>query len=260
MPSATIGSYGWHPSLPDARDDLAFPAGLDPSLQIPEVFSLRTELPLVLDQLQLGSCTANALAGILQYAMMLSGVASPTEADIPSRLFIYYQERLREGTISTDAGAIGRDGFAALRKLGCPREVNWPYLISLFRSKPSEIAYEGAAWGRISNYTHARHNLAEVQALILQKKPVAFGFNVPRCFESEGVMAHGVMPATIDVSEGFIGGHEVYAMGWKPGYVECRNSWGADVMDHGNFWIPNSFIFGGYASDFRAIGSLAKAA
>lgn len=245
--------YGWKPSLPDARDQYAFAQeGVIDTLDIPDVFSLRDELPAVLDQGQLGSCTANALAGLMQYHSIQTG----TDMGVPSRLFIYYQERLREGTLTTDSGAYGRDGFASLRAVGVPVESLWPYDISQFTEKPSQEAYDGAGAHKIHHYTHARTNLKEVQSLILKKRPVAFGFSVPACFEGEQCMSTGVMPMPVK-GEQYIGGHEVYAMGWKEIdgelYIECRNSWSASVMDEGNFWIPASFLFGGYASDFRAI-------
>lgn len=249
----TVQRYGWKPSLPDPHDEFAF-VQTPTDVTVPDEFTLRAELPAVLDQGQLGSCTANALAGLLQYETIKAGA----DMGVPSRLFIYYQERLREGTINEDAGAYGRDGFAALRKVGCPPETLWPYVISQFRDKPSEEAYNNAESHRIHHYTHARHKLVEVQLLILDKKPVAFGFSVPQAFEGEQCMRTGVMPMPVK-GEQFIGGHEVYAFGWKQIgdvlHLECRNSWGSSVMDEGNFWIPAAFVFGGYASDFRAIQS-----
>lgn len=262
--TSTLNRSGWKPSLPDPRDDFAIPADalLD---DFPDEFSLRAELPAVLDQGGLGSCTANALAGIMQYHNM----QMDTDFGVPSRLFIYYMERLREGTVQEDSGAFGRDGFAALRKVGAPPESLFPYEISRFREKPSNSAYEAALEHRISHYTHARSKIKEVQHLIMLRKPVAFGFTVFQSFESEQCMRTGLMPMP-QHGESILGGHEVYAMGWKtvdavteirdgqdfaPGEVllECRNSWGPNVMDEGNFWMPARFAFGGYASDFRAI-------
>jgi C1A family cysteine protease len=246
--------YGWRPSLPDPRDQLAFPAGALRTEHFPDEFSLRPELPAVLDQGQLGSCTANALAGILSYHYKNAG----QDGFCPSRLFIYYLERLREGTVQTDSGAYGRDGFIALRNTGAPPEELWPYDIQRFRETPPQAAFNAAHAGSIHHYTHARRNLKEVQHLIMLKKPVAFGFTVYESFEGEQCMRTGLMPIP-EHDEKVLGGHEVYAMGWKTDAVtgeillECRNSWGPNVMDEGNFWMPAYFAFGGYASDFRAI-------
>jgi C1A family cysteine protease len=260
--------YGWKPSLPDPRDVFAFtPADLEAIAgeKYPDEFSLRAELPAVLDQGSLGSCTANALAGLLQYEAMQDG----RDFGVPSRLFIYYLERLREGSVNEDAGAYGRDGFAALRKTGAPPETLWPYDINLFRQAPPQDAYDAAGENRIHHYTHARQNIREIQHLIMLRRPVAFGFTVFESFEGEQCMRTGLMPMPLH-GERVLGGHEVYAMGWKtidlPAVdegqdfaegpeilIECRNSWGTGVMDEGNFWMPAKFAFGGYASDFRAI-------
>jgi len=49
----------------------------------------------------------------------------------PSRLFIYYNEREMEGTVSTDAGANIRDGIKSLKTIGAAPERDWPLNISL---------------------------------------------------------------------------------------------------------------------------------
>jgi C1A family cysteine protease len=247
-----IRNYGWKPSLPDARDIQAFatpPAPL--AVELPDEFSLRDEMPGVYDQGQLGSCTANAIAGALQYANIKAG----HDFGVPSRLFIYYCERLREGSVTQDAGAYGRDGFASLRKTGAPPETVWPYVIERFADKPSDEAYADAGANRIKHYTHARTSALEVKLLVADHKPVAFGMSVPQCFEGEACMTTGIMPE-FTKGESFIGGHEMLIIGWKPGYFEVRNSWGPNVMDAGHVWIPETFLFGGYASDFRAIQAI----
>jgi C1A family cysteine protease len=205
-------------------------------------------MPPVYDQGQLGSCTANAIAALLQYANMKAG----TDFGVPSRLFINYCERLREGSVTTDAGAYGRDGFASLRKTGAPPETVWPYNITAFADKPSDDAYADAEAHRIKHYTHARSTAVECKILVQDHKPVAFGMSVPQSFEGEACMRTGIMP-DYQTGEGWLGGHEMCIIGWKPGYLEVRNSWGPNVMDAGHVWIPESFLFGGYASDFRAI-------
>ena len=63
--------FGWVPDLPDPRDsiyNLEEPVLQAP--QLPRKFSLRGEMPPVYDQGELGSCTANAIAGILEHQEM----------------------------------------------------------------------------------------------------------------------------------------------------------------------------------------------
>src|SRR5690242_3074864 len=99
--------YGWKPSRPDPNAVEADVAGL---VVLPEV-DPRKELPPCYDQGQLGSCTANAVAGAVHYDNILNG----TDFGIPSRLFIYYDEREQEGTVDYDSGAYGHDGFRTVR-------------------------------------------------------------------------------------------------------------------------------------------------
>src|SRR5205085_6547955 len=109
--------YGWIPDIPDQRDFLyaAPPAFLR---ALPPKVDLRKKCPPVYDQGQLGSCTANAVAGAVEFDQMRERLP---QIFIPSRLFIYYNERVIEGTVKTDACAMLRDGIKTVAKQGsCP--------------------------------------------------------------------------------------------------------------------------------------------
>src|SRR5882724_4899123 len=123
--------YGWTPDRPDQRDRLYATIAAPPKT-LPSSVDLRPFCSPVEDQGQLGSCTANALAGNLEF---LEKKAGQDPADL-SRLFIYYNERALEGTINDDAGAMIRDGVKTLVNLGVCPEQQWPYVISKFTQKP----------------------------------------------------------------------------------------------------------------------------
>src|SRR5678810_1454638 len=97
--------YGWAPDLPDQRDHL-YSAPQPVLAKMPPKKDLRSGCPPVYDQGQLGSCTANAISGAIQFEQKKQGV----KIFVPSRLFIYYNERDMEGTVNSDAGAQIRDG------------------------------------------------------------------------------------------------------------------------------------------------------
>src|SRR5438874_4074423 len=121
---------GWIPDLPDARDHLyaAPPAMLT---QLPAAVDLRPQCPDVYDQGHLGSCTGNAIAGVIQFDQMRQHLKPPCPF-LPSRLFIYYNERVMEHTVHSDAGAQIRDGIKSVSKQGdCP-ESEWPYDVGKF--------------------------------------------------------------------------------------------------------------------------------
>ena len=130
-----IKYYGWLPDIPDRRDFLY--AAVRPALRVPKTVDLRAYCSAVEDQGALGSCTANALAGNLEF---LDEKASAGWTDV-SRLFIYYNERAIEGTVSGDSGAMLRDGIKSLKTYGACPEAVWPYDISRFTVKPSKKCY-----------------------------------------------------------------------------------------------------------------------
>lgn len=250
--------YGWKPSVPDHNDIIADPREL---MVHPEV-DPRSEMPQPYDQGQLGSCTANAIAAAHQYDRMLSD--DTAECPNLSRLFIYYGERVREGTVLTDSGAWGRDGFKVLRKSGAPPEDMWPYDPSMFTAKPSDEAYEWAKQRRISAYVHPGLGLNvalidRVEAfkrLLSNKQTIAFGFSVYESFEEDARWDDGVMPMPYE-GEQVLGGHEVLLVGYLSDHPDCglcRNSWGEGWGLGGYFLMPWKFLASPtYSGDWRSI-------
>jgi C1A family cysteine protease len=117
-----IARYGWKPDLPDQRDySYAVPPHV--AKNISTSVDLRAQCPAVYDQGGIGSCTANAIAGALEFDMMKQGL----EDFVPSRLFIYYNERAIEGNVGVDSGAYIRDGIKSVASQGdCPESM-WSY-------------------------------------------------------------------------------------------------------------------------------------
>ena len=97
----SIKRYGWVPDLPDARDHM-YAAPVEMMAKLPAKVDLRPHCPPVYDQGQLGSCTGNAIAGAVQFDREKQKLKPDF---VPSRLFIYYGERVIEGTVDTDSGA-----------------------------------------------------------------------------------------------------------------------------------------------------------
>src|SRR3984893_6029683 len=106
-----IARYGWIPDLPDERDHIyaAPPQFLS---ALPPATDLRPQCPPVYDQGMLGSCTANAIGGAIEFDRLKQQLPD----FVPSRLFIYYNERVIEGTVDLDAGAMIRDGIQSVQR------------------------------------------------------------------------------------------------------------------------------------------------
>ena len=134
-----IRHYGWIPDVPDQRDHLyAAPAQYLKAL--PALTDLRAKCPPVYDQGQLGSCTANAIGGAVEFDRIKQKLSD----FVPSRLFIYYNERVIEGTVSIDSGAMIRDGIKSVASDGVCPEPEWPYDIAKFAKRPSAKCYKDA--------------------------------------------------------------------------------------------------------------------
>jgi C1A family cysteine protease len=172
-----VSWYGWLPDLPDQRDKL-YAAIAAPPRTLPGAVDLRPGCSAVEDQGPLGSCTANALAGNLEYIETNAGKPA---TDL-SRLFIYYNERKIEGTVAQDSGAQLRDGIKALAKQGVCAEQTWPYVIKEFAVKPPAACYREGLNHLITSY-HRILTLLEMKMCLAEGCPFVFGFTVYESFE-----------------------------------------------------------------------------
>ena len=178
--------YGWIPDLPDHRDLLYGAVRLVPPILPPHV-DLRSTCSSVEDQGNLGSCTGNSLAGAIEFLERKDNVPF---VDV-SRLFIYYNERVIEGTVKSDSGAMLRDGIKTLKRQGVCSEKKWPYVISKFTVKPSPACYKEALNHQITSY-HRILTLDEMRTCLAEGFPFVFGFTVYERFESSEVARTGV--------------------------------------------------------------------
>ncbi|TRZ69458.1 MAG: peptidase [Nitrosopumilaceae archaeon] len=220
---------------------------------IPESVDLRIKCPPVYNQGALGSCTGNAIAGAIEFDRIKQGLLQWT----PSRLFIYYNERLVENTINSDSGAMIRDGIKSVNTIGAPPETEWVYDVTKFTQKPSAIAYNDALQHKAVQYKRIINTRPELMRLCLSNGiPFVFGFTVYQSFESQAVSQTGIVPMP-QKEEQVIGGHAVLAVGYTkigqitPGkrHYIVRNSWGTNWGDHGYFYMPEEYMSNPNLSD-----------
>jgi C1A family cysteine protease len=247
-----IARYGWTPDVPDQRDQLF--AATQPILAaLPPRVDLRAKFPKPYDQGQLGSCTANAIAGALEFNQRKQK-QKPTFT--PSRLFIYYNERVMEGTVNSDAGAMLRDGIKSAVKQGAPPEKPcWPYDIAKFHEKPPKPVYEEAAKHQAVLYQRVARTLNQMKGCLSAGFPFVFGFSVYESFESQTVASTGVVNMPLP-KEQLIGGHAVLAVGYDDSESRfiVRNSWSDKWGLKGYFTMPYTYLLdGNLADDFWTI-------
>jgi C1A family cysteine protease len=248
-----IQGYGWNPDLPDGRD-LLYAAPPEVVSALPPKVDLREQCPAVYDQGQLGSCTANAIGAALEFDQM----RQKEQAFAPSRLFIYYNERAIEGTVSSDSGGQIRDGVKSVNQQGAPPETDWPYDITKFAEKPPQKAYDDAAQHEAILYQRLTPTLGQLKGCLASGFPFVFGFVVYESFESQQVAQTGEAPMP-QAGEKQLGGHAVMAAGYDESQQRfiIRNSWGPGWGMGGYFTLPYPYLLQStLSSDFWTIRSV----
>jgi C1A family cysteine protease len=243
-----ISGYGWHPDLPDHRDQVyAVPAHVT-AAPIPSLVDLRAQCPPVYDQLQLGSCTANAIAAAIQFEQMKQNLP----VFVPSRLFIYYNERDIGHTLTVDNGAQIRDGIKSVASLGVCPETMWPYNdkntdpkpcpTCPFAKKPTPTCYKTATKHKITTYQRLTPTLDNLRGCLASGYPFVFGFTVYESFESQAVAKSGILSLPAP-KEKVVGGHAVMAVGYDDSKQQfiVRNSWSDQWGIKGYFMMPYAY-------------------
>lgn len=231
--------YKLKPDQYDARDHIYKPILNSHFYKLSNKVDLRSQCSLVVDQGELGSCTANAIAsGLREY--LLIQAKQPWIA--LSRLFLYYEERLLEGTVNEDSGAKIRDGLKVLRNIGVCPETEKPYDISSFTVPPTEQNISEASQYKITSY-HRVVDLTMLKSALSEGLPVVIGFKVYSSFESEEVSQSGIVPNPDIQTEDLLGSHAVLVVGYDDAnqWAIVRNSWGINWGDKGYFYLPYQY-------------------
>ena len=224
-------SYGWIRDNPDVRDRYFEPPHM---MDIPPVVNLQSDFPPPYSQGKINSCTAQALSAIIEY--------NERKQASPSRLFIYYNERLLMNTTESDSGASMRTGIKSVSQYGYCREDIWPYTIDKWKTKPNRTAYRFANSNKINNYSRINQNIRQLKLSLASRNPFVFGFTVYEKFESNEIRTSGLL--SMPNNEKMLGGHAVIAVGYDDNdqTFMIRNSWGPDWGLNGYFKMPYEYI------------------
>ena len=275
---------GWIPDFPDLRDytdetpDIrailaptglpASPAGRKRRTEPPAAVDLRPWASPVEDQGGLGSCTAQAGAGVIEYYERKS-FGRHIES---SRLFLYKVTR-NLMKMKGDTGAYLRLTMGAMVLFGVPPEKYWPYTDGeeAFDQEPPAFCYAFAQ--NYKTLLYYRHDPAGVtRAAVLERlktylaagHPAMFGFTVYSSVAQADTT--GRIPLPFD-RERIEGGHAVVAMGYDDtmtianasggeavrGALLIRNSWGKAWGEKGYGWLPYAYVLKGLAEDFWSV-------
>lgn len=232
-------AYGWVRKPAKVKRFFFMPAFTD--TQLPSSVDLEPQCPAVYDQGQLGSCTANAAGGLAHFLMLKNQLGD----FIPSRLALYWWNRLQEHTVNDDSGASLHEAINTLVHFGVPHESLWPYTDQgdQFTVKPAKVVWSDGWWHMIAQELAVTQDLTHIKSCLAQGYPVIFGFTVYESFESDAVANTGIMPMP-QANEKVLGGHAVMAVGYDDAtnYIKVRNSWSSSWGKNGYFFMPYQFI------------------
>lgn len=284
---------GWLPDRPDFRDYHPEHAAIKKLFEgtrlqngsltnapaLPPSVDLRQWCSTIENQGALGSCTANAGVGLLEY---FERKAFGNYLDA-SRLFLYKTTRdLMQ--VSGDTGAYLRTTMASMVLFGVPPEKYWPYNIAGFNIsqgtenfdvEPPAFCYSFAGNYKALKYfrldppgTPLATLLNTIKTNLVAGLPCMFGFSVYNSFAQ--AQATGKIPLPATSGDPFAGGHAVDCVGYDDtikiqntapnspqttGALLIRNSWGNWGPMGGYLWMPYDYILKGLANDFWTLFS-----
>lgn len=282
---STVGT-GWLPPLPDLRDytekepqiatitkklGLAPKAKLEESL--PSSVDLRADCSPIENQGQIGSCTAQAAMGVIEY---FERRAFNKHID-GSRLFVYKTTR-NLMQVTGDTGAWLRNTMGALALCGVPAEKYWVYTDKQpqFDEEPPPFVYAVADnYEAIKYFCHdplgeniaGKTVLERVKQYLAAAVPSMFGFYGFESFSYSDIKGGIPYPCPGEQAQW---GHAIVAVGYddktkikntmcnktSTGALLIRNSWGTDWGDQGYGWLPYDYVLNKLALDFWSLLSM----
>jgi C1A family cysteine protease len=263
-----------HPEVAKMTEKLKVPRHAAAKPALPTSVDLRSFCSAIQNQGGLGSCSAHAAAGIVEYFEK----RTKEKYIDASRLFIYKNTRNLIG-VTGDTGAWLRNTMGALAQAGIAEERHWPYtdVAPDFDAEPTAFVYSIAAdYRAVKYFCHDPLDkavkypdvLASVKKYLVAGIPSMFGFwgyassmsgDVPGSFpvpdpSEPSQWAHAVVAVGYDDNIKII--NEMHPSITSKGALLIRNSWDVTFGNAGYGWIPYDYVLKNIAMDFWSLLNL----
>jgi C1A family cysteine protease/uncharacterized tellurite resistance protein B-like protein len=235
-----IASYEVSSPPPSAKN---FKSSLK-TLKLPPRVDLRPEMTEVESQGQTCSCTANAVAGAVEYLMKRQ---LGEEAYDVSRLFIYYNGRYlnpyNKNAIK-DTGSAILYCIQGIKDYGVCSEDTWTFDPKIVNAEPDEDAYSEAEGFQIEDEEVLPTSLAAWKSALAEGYPIIFAVKTYKTFDAHRRPGLVPMPSTQEASRKDHGAHAMLCVGYsdKDQVFIVRNSWGSQWGDKGYCYMPYDYI------------------
>jgi len=235
-------------------------AAADVVAHLPAAVDLRTLVPAadwpVWDQGGPPSCTAHAVAGVTLFEMI---VAKRTPLFQPSRLFLYYCERVLEKDVASEADCFVIDGAqvvldrgvcADVPAPGVPSGAVWLYDPSEFATKPPATCFDFARGWRASSAKYVAEESANLRGCLAEGHPFTICIRMFPSFDSGATTGDIPMPTAAERPNPE-GGHAMAVVGYDDakGRFLVRNSFGPTWGDGGYGTLPYEYVFASDLAD-----------
>jgi hypothetical protein len=192
-----------------------------------------------LDQGKLGSCSVNAACMALQYIIKRDGGGD----FLTSRLALYYATRVYIGRErpDQDAGCDLRSMCKALSRYRMWPEQYWSYTVTRFAEEPPGFSSSLIAMTPLVQYRAVKRDVYHMQAALNNHTPIIAGIRVYESFLSTRVACTGDVDLP-EPGEPCLGGRACLVCGYDSRGWICRNSFGPQWGQDGNFILPQSYL------------------
>lgn len=233
---------------------------------LPPKVSLRSQCSPVKDQGQMGSCSGFATVASVEFLELQELRLSAPDLQIyvanqfvpASELFVYWGERVIEGSTDEDEGATTlRDACLVATQTGVAREALWPYKQSNLLVAPNAAAFTDAGKHKVKAF-YGLNGIDEIKHCLASGYPLVFGLQVSGAFmDAFEPGGNGVVPPPKS-SDQYDGGHALSMVGFNDitRQFELKNSWGKGAGDDGFGFISYDCLDIGIIDDLYTLRNM----